>query len=150
VRIFIIKGCKPSVNGYEELADLYLERTRRFARVDRVELKAKSQPLDIDDLPSKLTDKATNVQILFDERGTAIKTTAMAEMLRQFRDSGSTKSVTFLIGGPYGVSDAVRKSSDHVWSLGNLTLPGDLAWLVAIEQLYRCMDLLHGGSYHHA
>jgi 23S rRNA (pseudouridine1915-N3)-methyltransferase len=150
VRFHVVKGCKPSIGGYEDLAELYLERTRRFARVDRVELKAKSKPLDLDDLPSKLADKSANLHVLFDEKGTAMTTAAMADMLRKFRDTGSIKAVTLLIGGPYGVSDAVRKSSDHIWSLSNATLPGDLAWLVAIEQLYRCMDLLHGGSYHHA
>jgi 23S rRNA (pseudouridine1915-N3)-methyltransferase len=39
---------------------------------------------------------------------------------------------------------------DERWSLGKMTLPHSLAFLVMVEQIYRAKEIQKGSKYHHA
>ena len=64
-------------------------------------------------------------------------------------DSGS-KSLTIWIGGPDGLAaDQLHSLQvDLIWSFGPLTLPHELASVVAAEQLYRAVSILKNHPYH--
>jgi 23S rRNA (pseudouridine1915-N3)-methyltransferase len=59
------------------------------------------------------------------------------------------KSVVMVIGGAYGVSQAVQERADLVWSLSPLVFPHQLVRLVLIEQIYRMQEIATGRPYHH-
>jgi len=59
-----------------------------------------------------------------------------------------SREVTFLIGGPEGLPDEVRKAAQYQWSLGRLTLPHDLAMVVTLEALYRASTINAHLPYH--
>ena len=80
--------------------------------------------------------------------GKELDTVAFSEYLGEKRDHGL--SVTFVIGGAYGLDDRVRERADLVLSLSKMTLPHELCRLVFLEALYRSLDVLRGGKYHHA
>lgn len=54
----------------------------------------------------------------------------------------------FLIGGAYGLSDAVRQRADQVLSLSRLTWTHQMARLLLLEQLYRAMTIIRNEPYH--
>lgn len=56
---------------------------------------------------------------------------------------------TLLIGGPYGLSDGLRKRADLILSLSSMTLTHQMARLVLLEQLYRCCTIIRNEPYHH-
>ena len=56
--------------------------------------------------------------------------------------------VTFLIGGPYGLDEAIFKKAPRVISLSPLTFSHQLVRLVLLEQLYRGFSIIHGTDYH--
>ena len=85
--------------------------------------------------------------VALDERGRQFTSRAFADWLGRVRDR-SVGHVSFLIGGPDGLDASVRDSADLVWALGSLTMPHDLARLVAMEQLYRAANILSGTRYH--
>jgi 23S rRNA (pseudouridine1915-N3)-methyltransferase len=85
--------------------------------------------------------------VLLDERGVSLDSPALALKVDQLATQG--KAITFLIGGAYGVTDALRKKADLVWSLSPLVFPHQLVRLILTEQLYRAQQILAGGSYHH-
>ena len=87
--------------------------------------------------------------ILLDERGKNLHSPELAKLLQQHADQ-STKNLIFLIGGAYGVSDAVKKRADFCWSLSNLVFPHMLVRLIFAEQLYRACTIMHNEKYHHA
>ena len=58
------------------------------------------------------------------------------------------RNLSFIIGGPDGVSAACRDRADFTWSLSNLTLPHGLARVMLAEQLYRAWSLQTGHPYH--
>ncbi len=60
------------------------------------------------------------------------------------------KGIIFIIGGSYGLDPGLMKTVTHESiSLGKWTLPHALASLMVMEQLYRVINLLAGGKYHH-
>lgn len=85
--------------------------------------------------------------VLLDERGKNVDSPALAATLRGAFDAG--RQVSVVIGGAYGVSDAVRARADFVWSLSKLVFPHQLVRLILAEQLYRAQEIAGGRPYHH-
>lgn len=56
--------------------------------------------------------------------------------------------VAFMIGGAYGLSEAVRKRAVLQLSFSSWTFPHELARLVLAEQLYRAGTIVRGEPYH--
>ena len=86
--------------------------------------------------------------VLLDEAGPARSTRELARWLEKLQ-AGSRPAITFVIGGAYGVDDAVRRRADHVVALSRLTFPHQLVRVILLEQLYRVLNLLAGHKYHH-
>ncbi len=86
--------------------------------------------------------------VLLDERGKARTSRQLAKDLRTwFEDPGRTPC--FVIGGPYGVSDAVRQRADATLGFGPMTWPHELVRVMLMEQIYRAASILKGLPYHH-
>lgn len=62
--------------------------------------------------------------------------------------NGGHHAIVFALGGPWGLSEAVRKRAKLTLSLGPMTLPHELARVVVWEQLYRAGTILRGEPYH--
>ena len=60
----------------------------------------------------------------------------------------SSAGVAFVIGGAFGLGDAVLSRSRRQLSLSAMTLPHEMARLVLAEQLYRAGTILRGEPYH--
>ncbi|MCW5633283.1 MAG: 23S rRNA (pseudouridine(1915)-N(3))-methyltransferase RlmH [Rubrivivax sp.] len=85
-------------------------------------------------------------RIVLDERGTAVTSPQLAARLRAWRDDG--RDAAFLIGGPDGLDESLRRRADETLRLSDLTLPHALARVLLAEALYRAMTLLEGHPYH--
>ena len=84
--------------------------------------------------------------VLLDEEGKQLTSQQLAEALSNWQANG--RDLSFVIGGPDGVSAACRERADFTWSLSSLTLPHGLARVLFTEQLYRAWSLLSGHPYH--
>ncbi len=87
--------------------------------------------------------------VLLDERGKSFTSEAFATFLMQ-RTNESVKNVVFLIGGAYGVSDAVVHRANFKWSLSQLVFPHQLVRLILSEQIYRACSIMKNEKYHHS
>jgi 23S rRNA (pseudouridine1915-N3)-methyltransferase len=90
--------------------------------------------------------KAPECVVVLDERGKEFSSEEFAARLDGWQSDG--RDLTFVIGGPDGVSEDCRKRADHLWSLSRLTLPHGLARVLFAEQLYRAWCLTTGHPYH--
>lgn len=86
--------------------------------------------------------------ILLDEKGKLLNSIQWSQQLQQCMNQG-VKTLIFLIGGAYGVSDAVKKRANQTWSLSNLVFPHQLVRLILAEQVYRAFSILNNSPYHH-
>ena len=85
--------------------------------------------------------------ILFDPAGRLITSEDLAAQLGGWRDAG-TQRIVLAIGPPDGWSAGSRERASAVLSFGRITLPHELARIVAAEQLYRALTILAGHPYH--
>lgn len=86
--------------------------------------------------------------VLLDENGREPTTRELAHWLAAWQaDAG--RPLAFVVGGAYGVDDAVRQRAGRVLALSRLTLPHQLVRVVLLEQLYRALSLQAGHRYHH-
>ncbi len=86
--------------------------------------------------------------VLLDERGEEYSSISFAEYLNGLQ--GRVNHLLFVIGGPYGFSEAVYRRADSRMSLSRLTFSHQLVRLIFAEQLYRAFTILKGEPYHHA
>ena len=86
--------------------------------------------------------------MLLDEHGAEYRSIEFADMLQRRMLSG-TKRLVFVIGGPYGFSDAVYQRSNSKLSLSKMTFSHQIVRAIFTEQLYRAFTILKNEPYHH-
>ncbi|MDX1768964.1 MAG: 23S rRNA (pseudouridine(1915)-N(3))-methyltransferase RlmH [Arenibacter troitsensis] len=86
--------------------------------------------------------------ILLDENGKQKTSVEFSEYLQKKMNSG-LKQLVFVIGGPYGFSDAVYQKSQGKISLSKMTFSHQMVRLFMLEQLYRAFTILRNEPYHH-
>jgi 23S rRNA (pseudouridine1915-N3)-methyltransferase len=86
--------------------------------------------------------------IALDQGGKNMSSEQLAELMQEHM-LRSIPEWTLLIGGPYGLSDTLRKRADMVLSLSPMTLTHQMARLLLLEQLYRCCTIIRNEPYHH-
>lgn len=97
-------------------------------------------------LLSKLQN--TDQLILLDDKGTHFTSILFAGYLQKKMNSG-IKQLVFVIGGPYGFSEAVYKKASGKVSLSKMTFSHQMIRLFVVEQLYRGFTILKNEPYHH-
>ena len=86
--------------------------------------------------------------MLLDERGSELRSVEFAEVLQRRMSSG-IKRLVFVIGGPYGFSEAVYARANGKLSLSRMTFSHQLVRAIFTEQLYRAFTILRNEPYHH-
>ena len=86
--------------------------------------------------------------ILLDERGKEYTSIAFGDELQKKMNTG-IKQLTFVIGGPYGFSQAIYQRANSKLSLSKLTFSHQMIRLFFVEQLYRAFTILRNEPYHH-
>ncbi len=92
-------------------------------------------------------DKDTTL-VALDEYGKEMDSEGLAAFLIK-RGNMSTRKLVFLIGGAFGLDDAVLQRADLKWSLSRLTFPHQLVRLILSEQVYRAFTIIKNEKYHH-
>jgi 23S rRNA (pseudouridine1915-N3)-methyltransferase len=85
---------------------------------------------------------------LLDEHGSALRSIEFAELVQRRMSSG-IKRLVFVIGGPYGFSEAVYQRANSKLSLSKMTYSHQLVRAIFTEQLYRAFTILRNEPYHH-
>lgn len=88
-----------------------------------------------------------DVVFLLDENGKEFSSLQFATQIQNILNSGK-KSLCFVVGGPYGFTDTLRKKHAQI-SFSKLTFSHQLIRLLFCEQLYRAFTILKGEKYHH-
>ena len=95
----------------------------------------------------KLISESDHLMLL-DEHGLELRSIEFADMLQRRMLSG-TKRLVFVIGGPYGFSDAIYQRANSKLSLSKMTFSHQIVRAIFTEQLYRAFTIFKNEPYHH-
>jgi len=128
----------------EKLAVEYLERCGRS-----LPAQARAFRTDVALLEFVAEEKRAGAAAFWiaDLNGRLLDSVAFADRIRSERDNG-IRHLMIAIGPADGWSDEARAVAGLRLSLGVMTLPHELAWLVLAEQIYRASTILQGHPYH--
>ena len=129
---------------------------KRFPHELKVELKAvKTEPRGSKTVEQLYAAERKRIEeaipkgariVALDERGTSLRTTALAERLKEWQLGGG--DVALVIGGPDGLDPEFRQAAHERVRLSDLTLPHAMVRVLLIEQLYRAWSVNAGHPYH--
>lgn len=158
MRILLIAVGRLGKGEERLLTGRYLERTRPLARnagvsgVDVVEVpeaRAASREARLAQEARALLERIPEgaVVVALDERGHSETSENFAEDLRKAGETG-VRDVVFLIGGPDGLDETVRRRADRLLAFGRQTMPHQLVRALLAEQIYRALTIIAGHPYH--
>ena len=153
IRFIVVDRTRASF--LKEGESFYLERLRKYARVEWIEVKPvkieKGRPtedvLTLEELGIAKRLKPHDYLVSLDRTGHQYDSQDLSAWLNKL--STDTRGwVCFTIGGPLGLSKKLLTRSHKVLSLSRLTLTHEMSRLFLLEQLYRAFTILQGQKYH--
>ena len=136
----------------------YLDKVNFYANTEIVELPAEnlsSDPSDFEIEKSKIKEgkkilksiKDNDFVINLDLNKKEMDSIEFAKYLNDSLVKGGS-SVTFVIGGSYGLSDEVKKRANDSISLSKMTYLHTMTRLILLVQIYRAFKINKGETYH--
>ena len=136
----------------------YVKRLGAFCRIQVIEVDEARMPQDpspahiaaaIDEegkrLLARIPESAAVIALCIE--GKMTDSVGLSEDIARWGTQGRSHLV-WVIGGSWGLSDAVKARADRRLSMSPMTFPHQLARVMLLEQLYRACQILHGGKYH--
>lgn len=134
--------------------DHYIKLLTRWSKVEWISVTSpkKSSSLSPEEIKNaeaeRLLEKVGDgLVVALTDSGRTYDSELFARRLQKWQTHAGGP-VTFVIGGPFGLGDAVLRRADEHLSLSKLTFSHQVVRLVLLEQLYRALTILHGTDYH--
>ena len=128
----------------------YKKRLAKFCKLEIVEVAEQNKYQDIKKIIETEGDEILkNIEgkvYLLDIKGKEYSSEEFAGEIE--KDMLSFSTITFVIGGSYGVSEKVKTQIKDKLSFGKATYPHNLARVILIEQIYRAFMIQSGAKYH--
>jgi 23S rRNA (pseudouridine1915-N3)-methyltransferase len=155
MKITLIVTGKTDANWLQEGIETYLKRLRHYTTLD---MKVLPDIKNNRKMPPQIQKEKEGQQItsiiegkndvyLLEERGEPYSSRELAVFLDK-KIVGGSKELTFIIGGPFGFSEEILKSSSGKISLSRLTFSHQMVRLLFLEQIYRAFTIIKGEPYH--
>lgn len=152
---YITMFSKISINAIGKTQSEYIELEKHYLKLLKTKinfniyqslsyLSPKEQIQKESEILSQKINRSEFI-ISLDPQGQTISTETFAQNLRNWSDN---KHINFIIGGSYGLSEEIKKSSNYLLSLSKLTFPHQLAKIILLEQIYRAETIFSGKNYH--
>jgi 23S rRNA (pseudouridine1915-N3)-methyltransferase len=149
--IFVGRTADPFI---KESCEEYEKRIRRYANLNLVPVRGERVlPQGRKDYILRQEGKRIREKIrpdsylvALDEKGRSLSSEAFARSLESWNDAGSGE-IAFLLGGPYGLEEALKQAAHFRLSLSSMTLAHGTARILLLEQIYRGFTILRGEPY---
>ncbi|MBQ3971758.1 MAG: 23S rRNA (pseudouridine(1915)-N(3))-methyltransferase RlmH [Selenomonadaceae bacterium] len=140
--------------GIEE----FLKRLKPFAQVEIREIHEEKMPENPSQAEKEQVLRKEGARLLrmvpegsylfvLDVYGKEMSSEELAERIAALSLEGRS-SLTFLIGGAFGLSREVRDAADTLLSFSSMTFTHQMVRLLLLEQVYRAFKINRGEKYH--
>ena len=85
--------------------------------------------------------------VVLDETGKQFTSGEFARWLESEQNSGA-RVLTFVLGGPEGLSRKISDRAHFVLSMGKMTWTHEMCRVLLLEQVYRALCIMHKIPYH--
>ena len=148
--IKIITVGKIKEKYYTDAVNEYLKRLSKYTKINLIEVKDE----DFDISKTLLKEKESIMKYIDDKdyvitleiEGNELDSVSLSKKLEDIQNNNS--SITFIIGGSYGLHEDIKKRSNYKLSFSRLTFPHQLFRVILLEQLYRSFKISNNESYH--
>ena len=128
----------------------YLKRLSAFCKLEICEIKEQNHLenplLIVEKEGEEIIKKIKGYCFLCDIKSKQYSSEKFAEKISGCMQENST--ITFIVGGSYGVSEKVKAAANEKISFSEMTFPHNLFRIMLLEQIYRAFTILNGKSYH--
>ena len=152
IRIVCVGKIKESY--FRDAIKEYEKRLSRFCKFEIIEVNEELIDPNLKNLDAvkekegeRILQKAQGYLIALAINGNNISSEEHAKKINELSIRG-VSSITYIIGGSYGLGKNVLQKVDYSLSFGKLTYPHQLMRVVLTEQIYRAYTILEGSSYH--
>ena len=129
----------------------YTKRISKYTKIEIIEVKdeglvepQKSISLEEEKILKHISDK--DYIITLEIEGKQLSSEELAEKLDRIQLESST--ITFIIGGSYGLSQNIKDKAKLHLSFSKMTFPHQLFRVLLLEQIYRSYKINNNESYH--
>lgn len=92
-------------------------------------------------------EKEQSYKVILSPKGKNISTEQLANLIQDKKNSW--EKISYIIGWANGLDyRALKDIVDFEMSFGAMTFPHSLAFLMLLEQIYRCSEIEKGSGYH--
>ena len=132
------------LDAARQLVDLYIKRASKYVPCAVEEFASEAALLSS---LEKRSGRTAPFLVCTDSRGEQITSGKLAAEVARVADSGA-QTLAFAIGPADGWSPTALARANLKIAFGRITLPHELAAVVAAEQLYRALTIRAGHPYH--
>ena len=118
----------------------YEKRLQAYCKLTTVELKDDTR------LAEALSGKSYKIALCVE--GKMLSSPELATLVDNATVTGQG-ALTLVIGGADGLPESVKAMCDYRLSFSRMTFPHQLMRVILLEQIYRALNILGGGHYHH-
>lgn len=155
MKVFLVFTGKSAEDYLKEGVKVYVARLKHYIPLVVHEITPPKLPASVNTAQVRIQESEwilknlpdSDYRVLLDETGKSLSSAGLADFL-QARMNQGIRNLTFIIGGAYGVSDALKQKADFILSLSPLTFTHQMSRLILVEQLYRAMTILKNEPYH--
>ena len=156
MKVSLILVGKTEEAWIREGIDVYSRRLKHYLPFSNIELPALKNNGNLNSAQQKEKEGELILKaclgadrvFLLDETGKEYTSSSFASFI-QGQMNSSVKQLMFVVGGPFGFSEAVYERANGQISLSQMTFTHQMVRLFYTEQLYRAMTILKGEKYHH-
>ena len=140
---------------FKDACDEYVKRISKFHNISVTEVKEYKISKNPTQSEIEKVKKAESLEleklfkgyvILLDINGENITSEQLSSKIEKI--SLNNSSITFVIGGSYGVSEELKQKADYKLSYSKQTFPHQLMRVVLLESVYRSATISNNITYH--
>ncbi len=155
MKIILLQIDKTDQSFVEEGVKEFSKRASRYNPFEIITISI-SKSIRSKSIPEQKTEEEKQLLVqlekyesiyLLDENGKEYSSLEFSKQLQKELNSGK-KSLCFVIGGPYGFTDSIRKKYPLI-SFSRFTFSHQMIRVLFCEQLYRAFSIIRGEKYHH-